>query len=308
LEAAGWWQPYPKLDPILLPGGLLKSVHSPDYLELLPTICRYGERVDADTYTCRGSWKLALNSAGGAAAVAGAVWDGQAQRGFALTRPPGHHAGFRTGMGFCLLNNIAIAAQHLIADHGAKRLAVVDLDLHHGNGTQAIFYRRSDVLFFSTHQVPLYPGTGNLEETGEDQGQGYTINLPLPPGSGDRAFLTAMETVILPLLDRYGPEMILVSYGFDPHWKDPLGHLRLSADCYGRLIQMLAEWADRRAKGRLAVFLEGGYDLEAAAACSQALAAALLDEVFVDSIGPSPRPEGHSWEGIIETARQIWGI
>jgi acetoin utilization deacetylase AcuC-like enzyme len=156
-------------------------------------------------------------------AVASAIWEGKAKRGFALTRPPGHHAMRGQGMGFCLLNNVAIAAEALIKNNNVERLAIVDLDLHHGNGTQEIFWNRSDVFYVSTHQSPFYPGTGRLEDIGSGEGVGWTANFPLPPLSGDEAFLTIMDELILPLLDQKKPQIILVSYGFDSHWLDPLG-------------------------------------------------------------------------------------
>ena len=308
LDAVDWWQPYPQLNPLSVPADLLASVHDPGYLKVLPELSQRGQRLDMDTYTTPASWELALNAAGGAISVAGAVWEGSARRGFALTRPPGHHATVQRGMGFCLLNNVALAAQFLVSELGAGRLAIIDLDLHHGNGTQDIFWRRSDVFYFSTHQSPFYPGSGSLEETGAGAGKGYTANFPLPPGSGDAAFSEILEGIIQPLLDRYEPQMILVSYGFDPHWRDPLGHLQLSAVGYGRLIASLAAWADEHCGGRIALFLEGGYDLEAAAACSLCVTAALLGQEWQDSLGAAPNSEGRSWQAVARAARSMWGI
>ena len=308
LEAAGWWDIYPRLAPLEVTNDLLNRVHDPGYIKMLPDISRQGQHLDMDTYTTPASWDLALNAAGGAASITSAVWQGQARRGFALTRPPGHHATTHRGMGFCLLNNVALAAEYLVQEFGAKRLAIVDLDLHHGNGTQDIFWTRGDVFYISTHQSPLYPGSGSLAETGSGDGLGMTANLPLPPGSGDAAFGEIMSGVILPLLDRYQPQMILVSYGFDTHWRDPLGHLQLSALGYGSLIASLAVWADEHCSGRIALFLEGGYDLEAAAACSLCVTAALLGQQWQDSLGPSPQMEGHSWQSVYRRARQIWEL
>ena len=308
LDDLGWWQAFPHVEPMLPGNELLRTIHSPLYIDLLPGICRDGRSLDMDTYTTPATWELALGSAGGAIAVAAAVWRGHARRGFALCRPPGHHATPERGMGFCLLNNIALAAQYLIQNEGAKRLAIVDLDLHHGNGTQDIFWRRGDVLYISTHQSPLYPGSGELDETGAGPGSRATANFPLPPGTGDQGFQAVMDDLILPLLSRHQAEMVLVSYGFDPHWRDPLGHLQLSAQGYGNLIASLASWADTACGGRVALFLEGGYDLDAAAACSQAVTAALLGETWVDPIGPSPRAEGKSWQSVVRCARDTWGL
>lgn len=308
LDAAGWWEAYPKLSPLPVSNELLESIHQEGYLEQLQAACSRGQHLDMDTYTTPASWELALNAAGGALAVARAVWLREARRGFALTRPPGHHATVQRGMGFCLLNNIALAAEYLIEQQGAERVAIIDFDLHHGNGTQDIFYQRGDVLYISTHQSPLYPGTGRLSETGAGAGSMTNVNIALPPGSGDAAYEEALNTLILPLLNRFMPQMILVSYGFDVHWRDPLGHMQVSSGVYGDLIAGLAGWADEHCGGRIALCLEGGYDLEAAAACSLAVVAALLGEKWQDSLGASPRAEGRSWQPVLEQARQIWGL
>ncbi len=308
LHAVGWWDAYPHLAPLELSKALLASVHDEIYLQRLLELSRRGQHLDMDTYTTPASWDLALKAAGGAVSVASATWQGQARRGFALTRPPGHHATPSHGMGFCLLNNIALAAEYLVQEFSAQRLAIIDLDLHHGNGTQGIFWERADVLYISTHQSPLYPGSGALEDTGAGAGAGITANFPLPPGSGDTAFNEFMDGLILPLMDRHQPQMLLVSYGFDPHWRDPLGHLQLSAAGYGGLIASLVGWADENCGGRIALFLEGGYDLEAAAACSLSVTAALLGQVWQDSIGMSPQMEGRSWQSVYRRARQVWAL
>lgn len=312
LEANGWWQPYSKLAPLKLPKDVLQTIHSSTYLDLLPRICARGEHYDADTYTTPASWQLALNAAGGAAAVAQAVWLGEACTGFALTRPPGHHATHASAMGFCLLNNIALAAEFLLQQKGASRLAIVDLDLHHGNGTQAAFYARNDVLYISTHQSPFYPGTGWVDEIGSGAGEGATANFPLPPFSGDLAFQTVMQELILPLLDRYRPEMILVSYGFDPHWHDPLGNLSLTAAGYGKLISDLEALAEKHCQGRIALILEGGYSLDAAKVCSLAVTASLLrlqiPELIGKAAGPAPYPEGTAWQAMVRHAKDLWRV
>ncbi len=166
LTKVGWWDNFPHLEPVELTFEVLSAIHEMDYLRMLEAASAQGRHLDMDTYTTTASWQLALNAAGGATAVAEAVWQRQAERGFALCRPPGHHATPNRGMGFCLLNNAAIAVEHLQQKFGAQKLAIIDLDLHHGNGTQDIFWRRGDVLYISTHQSPYYPGTGLLRETG----------------------------------------------------------------------------------------------------------------------------------------------
>ena len=308
LQDMGCWDTYPHLDPDTVSPQILDAIHDPGYLKRFKRVSASAGRLDMDTYTTRDSWNLAMNAAGGAIAVAKSVWHRNSKRGFALTRPPGHHATSNRGMGFCLLNNVAIAAENLLQQEGAIRLAIVDLDLHHGNGTQDIFWRREDVFYISTHQYPHYPGTGRLEEVGEGRGQGFTANFPMPPTSGDQAFTAVMETAILPLLHGFKPDMILVSYGFDTHWMDPLGHIFLSAEGYRQLIARLAAWSDDNCGGRIALFLEGGYNLEAASACAQGVVAALLGLDWHDPVGPSPEPESESWRVMLKQAHSIWGL
>ena len=308
LKDAGYWDDYPKLAPLSLSQTILEAIHSPHYLAYLQAACQRGQHLDLDTYTTYDSWDLALNAAGGAATAANAVWAGNARRGFALTRPPGHHASIDRGMGFCLLNNVALAAEFLIRENQSQRLAIIDLDVHHGNGSQDIFWRRAEVLYVSTHQYPLYPGTGRINERGAGIGYETNANIPFPPMSGDTAFRVSMESLILPLLDRYLPEMLLVSFGFDTHWLDPLANLQLSALTYQTLIAELADWADKHCQGRIVLVLEGGYDLKAGAACAQAVVSALLGQPWQDPIGPAPNPEDLSWEPVVEQARQVWGL
>lgn len=307
LEQQGWWQEA-SLEGGAIDEQVLYAIHTPEYIRKLRAASETGAFLDADTYTTPQSWEIACRTAGRAAELAGAVWRGEAQAGFALCRPPGHHATPDRGMGFCLLNNIALAAEHLLQKEGASRLAIVDIDLHHGNGTQDVFYHREEVLFISTHQSPLYPGTGMLRETGGGPGEGTTVNLPFPPGTGDEGMQTAMETIVLPLLERFQAEMLLVSAGFDAHWRDPLGSLQTTAAGTGRQVAMLKEWAGRAAGGRIALFLEGGYDPEAIKACTLAAAAALRGENWEDPLGPAPLPETNGWQAVIEEARQIWGL
>jgi acetoin utilization deacetylase AcuC-like enzyme len=307
LQNAGLWDPYPKLSPLVLPADVYQSVHSPAYLNLLEMTCKRSGHLDADTYTTPATWELAHRAAGGATAMASAIWEGKAQHGFALTRPPGHHATHGQGMGFCLLNNIAITAEYLIKQYKVERLAIVDLDLHHGNGTQEIFWSRNDVLYISTHQAPFYPGTGRLEDIGEGDGAGWTANFPLPAGSGDLAFTAVMDELILPLLDKRDPQMILVSYGFDTHWLDPLGQLILTANGYGNLIKKLCWWAEIHCGGKIGLFLEGGYDLNAGSACSLAVVSAMLGLAWDDPY-PCPYKESSMWHTTLNRAKSIWNL
>jgi acetoin utilization deacetylase AcuC-like enzyme len=308
LQEAGYWDNALMIAAEEIDQPVLAAIHTPAMLERLRTSSQRAANLDLDTYLTQASWQLALNAAGGSAALARAVWRGQAQAGFALTRPPGHHATRSHSMGFCLLNNIALAAESLLQVEGAQRLAIVDMDVHHGNGTQDIFYERGEVMFFSTHQVPLYPGSGQLNERGLGAGQNKIINLPLPPYSGDRAFATAYHEIIPDLLTRFQPEMILVSFGFDSHWKDPLANLLVSARAYGEAVRSLRSWAQEHCSGRIALVLEGGYDLDAAGACALAAMQGLLGEPISDVLGRARQRESTEWELVLARVKQIWGL
>jgi acetoin utilization deacetylase AcuC-like enzyme len=308
LDEEGIWQKGNQVEPATLPASVLHAIHTQELLERVRSHSQQEQDYDLDTYLTKDSWQLALNAAGGAAALAGAVWRREVECGLALTRPPGHHATRSAAMGFCLLNNVALAAQSLLHNEGANRLAIIDMDVHHGNGTQDIFYERDDVLFISTHQVPLYPGGGQLNERGRGAGQDKTINIPLPPNSGDQAFGVAYQEIIPAVLDRFQPEMLLISFGFDSHWKDPLANLLVSARGYGEAVKSLSDWTKANASGRIALILEGGYDLDAAAACGLAATQALLGEKVIDRVGPARDRESEHWKPILNTVKQIWGI
>lgn len=308
LQDAGIWDRGLQVQPQTLPDSVFSAIHTKELLDTVRSHSAREENIDLDTYLTKQTWPLAINAAGGAAAVAGAVWRREAEVGFALTRPPGHHATRTHAMGFCLLNNVALAAESLFQQENAKRLAIVDMDVHHGNGTQDIFWERGEVMFFSTHQSPLYPGSGNLNERGQGAGAGKVINLPLPPYSGDEAFKVAYSEVVPTMLDPFQPEMILVSFGFDAHWKDPLANLQVSARGYGEAVSSLREWAQKNCGGRIALILEGGYDLEAAAACGLAVTQALLGEKISDAIGPARQRESDDWVRVMNTVKQIWQI
>ncbi len=286
---------------------LLTAVHDADYVQELAALAqRGGGHLDPDTYVGPRSYTAAALAAGGVVALVRAVMAGQARNGIALVRPPGHHAVRSGGMGFCLLNNIAIAAQAALTECGLTRILIVDWDVHHGNGTQDIFYGTPQVLFFSTHQYPYYPGTGGVREIGAGAGRGYTVNVPLPAGVGDEGFRRIYAEVLTPLAERYRPELILISAGFDAHWDDPLASLRLSLAGYWQLAQTVVGLADRLCAGRLVVTLEGGYNLEVLALAVANLCRALLGDAHPgpDPFGPSPWPE-RSVAEIIAAARQM---
>lgn len=307
LEEIGIWDSCPHVPPQAVSQELLAAVHSPEYLTLLERTSRKPQMLDPDTYATRDTWQLALNAAGGAVAVADQVWDRTAQAGFALTRPPGHHATRSRAMGFCLINNIAVAAQYLIQQKGADKVAIIDLDLHHGNGTQDIFWESCEVCYISIHQAPFYPGTGALYEVGDKAGENCTLNLPIPAFSGDAAYQTLLADIILPYLEIQSPEILLISFGFDTHWRDPLGSMQVSAGCIYTLFQTLSGWAQENCAGKIAVILEGGYDLEAAHATGQAVAAALLGQPWQDNLGVSPHQEGDAWQETLREAADLLG-
>jgi len=231
------------------------EIHSEKMVEEIKSLSKEGGWVDVDTYVCIGSYDIARLAAGGVATLASKVISGDDETGFALVRPPGHHATRNRAMGFCLLNNVALAA-HLISKRN-KRVLIFDHDVHHGNGTQDIFYERSDVMYQSFHLSPHYPGTGDLDEIGKGEGEGYTINLPLPRGAGERTILEAMDEIFIPIAEQFKPDLIIVSAGFDSHYQDMLGGLRLSAGSFYKIIRKL-----RSVQPRIICSLEGGYNLE----------------------------------------------
>ncbi|MGP8249659.1 MAG: histone deacetylase [Candidatus Dormibacteria bacterium] len=252
-------------------------VHTPAHLAWIRALsAKGGGWVDGDTYCRSDSYRVALGAVGASLAAVGAATSSPGKSAFALVRPPGHHATPDLAMGFCLFNNIAIAVRHAQKRHGVERLAVIDLDVHHGNGTQDVFYADGDVLYCSVHQLPLYPGTGAAAERGEGAGLNATLNLPLPPGTGPGSWLAALTDHILPALRRHRPQMILVSAGFDALAGDPLAELLLSPPTYGAAARLIREVAIELDAAPTVWLLEGGYDLtqmaEAVRLCALELA------------------------------------
>jgi acetoin utilization deacetylase AcuC-like enzyme len=232
-----------------------------------------------DTDITPNSWEVAARAAGGVLNAVDAVVSGKARNAFCAVRPPGHHATPNRGMGFCLFNNVAIAARHAQRKHGLARVLIVDWDVHHGNGTQDIFYSDPSVFFFSTHQWPLYPGTGRADETGEGAGRGATMNRPFPAGSGRAEILGAVQGSLLPAAERFQPDLVLISAGFDSRAGDPLGRFTLTDRDFADLTRTAIEIADRYAGGRVVSVLEGGYNLEGLARASAAHVEALLENL-----------------------------
>jgi acetoin utilization deacetylase AcuC-like enzyme len=250
----------------------LLRVHAPALVDLvLDTAVDHPVALDPDTILSPYSAEAALRAAGAAVAAVDAVLGGEDTRVFCAVRPPGHHATRDTAMGFCLFNNVAVAAAHALAAHGLERVAIADFDVHHGNGTQAIFAREPRVLFASSHQMPLYPDSGHPRE----RGVGNILNAPLPPGADGAVFRSVWREQLLPAIDAFAPQLLLVSAGFDAHVRDPLAQLALQADDYADITRELVAVAGRHAGGRMVSLLEGGYDLDALRESSVAHVAAL---------------------------------
>lgn len=284
---AGLYDRVRQLDVVPASHDAVAAVHTEKYLSRLERTAEHGPAMfGLDTYVMPRSYEIACLAAGGVMGAVDAVLSGQSDNALVAVRPPGHHAIPTAGMGFCLLNNIAIAARHAQHTHGLERVAIVDFDVHHGNGTQDVFYADPGVLFISTHQSPLYPGTGSIHETGQEAGKGYTVNIPLPPGVGDQGYARVYDEIVLPLVQRYQPQLLLVSAGFDAHWADPLANMKLSLSGYGVLSRKLRELAAELCGGRIVFVLEGGYNLQVLSHGWANLAHLLLgDDIVTDPIG-----------------------
>ena len=240
----------------------IERIHEPDHVRLVEstsTINHYA--LDGDTITSRDSFAVSVLAVGGFLTLLDSIAAKESSSGFALVRPPGHHALPNRAMGFCLFNTMAIGAAYLKAQYGAKKILIMDWDVHHGNGTQEAFYEDPSVLFISTHQYPYYPGTGAANEVGAGAGEGYTINIPLPAGCADREYMEVFQHVVVPVAEKFQPEWILVSAGFDPHRRDPLGGMNVTEDGFGGMANALLSVANSFSQARIALLLEGGYDL-----------------------------------------------
>jgi len=278
LDVSGLLDQLVRVDPRPATVEELCRYHTPEYVEEVRMLSAGagGEGIDGSTVIGKGSYEVALLSAGGVMAAVDAVLDGAVDNAYALVRPPGHHALPDAGMGFCLFGNVALAALHAREARGLARVAIVDWDVHHGNGTQAAFYADPSVLTISLHQDNCFPpNSGTVEENGEGPGQGFNINVPLPPGSGDGAYVAAFERIVVPALEQFGPELVIVASGLDASAMDPLGRMMLSPDGYGRLTRIMLDAVARLCGGRLVLAHEGGYSAELVPFCGLAIMEAL---------------------------------
>ncbi len=279
----------------------LLRVHTEAHLAAVAATRGRTVRFDPDTQAGPRSYEAARLAAGAVAGAVDAVLDGSLDRAFCAVRPPGHHAEAERAMGFCLFNNVAVGAAHALA-RGLSRVAIVDWDVHHGNGTQEMFWRDPRVLYVSSHAYPFYPGTGALSEVGEGEGRGFTVNLPLPFAAGDDEYARVYREVAAPVVSAFDPELVLVSVGFDPHRDDPLAPMRVTERGFGELAASCLSAAEGAARGRAVFVLEGGYDLEGLAASSAAVVQRLLGQPGAE--GPAAEPGRSGVEALLDAYRR----
>lgn len=288
----------------------IRAVHSTTLLGKLHLLAKRGHGyLDPDTYINEHSMEAAYLAAGAAVGAVDVVMKGQARNAFALVRPPGHHATVDQSMGFCLFNNIAIAARHALTRHKLERILIVDFDVHHGNGTQDIFYDSPNVLYFSTHRYPFYPGTGHWQDSGAGAGKGFTVNVPLLQLAGDETYARVFDEILYPVAKRYAPQLVLVSAGYDAHWRDPMGALTLvTTNGFVKMARVLQSVAHDFCNERIVYVLEGGYDLEALAESVAATCRVLLgDKDIDDPLGPAPQQE-RDMRALLEQIRALHGL
>jgi acetoin utilization deacetylase AcuC-like enzyme len=278
LKTAGLLEKVKQIGPRALTTEDLTLAHTAAYLELAEReiLGGFDHLSTGDTTVCEASWKAAVSGAGCAVAAVEAVVKGEAKTAFCLIRPPGHHATTDKGMGFCVLNNIALAARYAQRRLGIQRVLIADWDVHHGNGTQDIFYEDGSVFVFNTHQSPLYPGTGAARETGRGAGEGTTLNCPFPAGSGRAEIYGAFETKLVPAMEKFRPDLVLISAGFDSREGDPLGGFKLTDQDFTDLTRLVRSIAEKTAQGRVVSLLEGGYSLSGLASAATAHVRAML--------------------------------
>ena len=292
----------------------LGLLHTPEYIErVAQTAGKALVSFDLDTQTTEKSYEVARLAVGGVFNMLDAIWSGKARRGFACIRPPGHHAGPDKAMGFCLFNNIALGASYLNKQYSVKKVMIVDIDVHHGNGTQAAFYDTDKVLYVSLHQFPAYTGTGNFGEVGQGRGEGFTVNIPLAKGHGDRDFAGIIYSLLNPLAQDYHPDIILVSCGFDLYMYDRLGGMKVTPEGYALMTFLLLEIAERVCNGRIAFIMEGGYSLKGIRECGLRVMQELCGVPTVtrkrlDKITGNSAKKLSAVKKVIEIQKKYWKI
>jgi acetoin utilization deacetylase AcuC-like enzyme len=303
LDAGGRLAGLQQLTPREASDAELELIHPASHVDYVRRLDESGGgRIDADTRVVPGTFAAATHAAGGTLAAVDAVLDGAADATFAVVRPPGHHATANQAMGFCYFNNVAIAAAYARRNHGVGRIAIADYDVHHGNGTQDVFWNDPDLLYLSLHQYPFYPGSGHWRETGGPGAEGATVNVPLQAGCGDAEYLRVFDRLFLPLVERFQPELLLVSAGYDAHAGDPLAGMEVSTAAYGAIVRRLRAAADALCGGRLVATLEGGYDLNDLAASVEASIDALTGAP--PAYEPAP-PAGEVFERYLDGLREL---
>jgi acetoin utilization deacetylase AcuC-like enzyme len=261
----------------------IELVHGIEYIRLVEAVCRSGGGLLdlADTVVSPESFEVALYAVGGALRAVNLVMEGKFRNAFALVRPPGHHASKYRACGFCIFNNASIAARYLLDKYRLERVLILDIDAHHGNGTQETFYETKNVLYINLHEDPRgFPGTGFIKETGKGHGLGYNVNIPLPFNTGDRIYLKAVHEIMVPIVRQYKPQFILVSAGFDGHYTDPVGNLCLSSKCYRKTFEVITDLASANCEGRLVSILEGGYSLSSVGKAAAAAIASMGEVAY----------------------------
>ena len=305
------WHGFERRDAPVASREHLLRVHPEAHIAAFESLCAGGGgHIDMDTACVPATWEAALRGAGGAVALVDALLSGEAPVGVSALRPPGHHAEAARAMGFCFFNSVAVAARQATAVHGVERVLILDWDVHHGNGTNAIFHADADVLFASIHEWPLYPGTGPAGDVGSGDGQGFTVNLPVPGGPGDETWVSLVDVVVSPLIREWAPGLVLVSAGFDAHHADPLASCRMTEDGFARMAGSLLD-ASGAVGAPLGLVLEGGYDLGALAGSMAAVAPVLTGAVTPsrDAIAPHPlaieaaRRLERWWPGLASASR-----
>ncbi len=267
LEKKGFLPKLKNVEPYPASLEWVEAVHDPSYIKLVERICKNGGgMLDPDTQVGAESYKIALLAVGGVMAAVDEVMNKNIRNAFCAIRPPGHHAEKDRGMGFCIFNNVAVGARYALKKFGLKKVFIVDWDVHHGNGTQNIFWTDPSVFYFSIHQFPHYPGTGSDNEIGEGEGEGFTFNLPMCAGSGELEYIEAFENILYPMAFKFSPEFIFISAGFDAHEDDPLAEINLSEEAYQRMTEVITRLASECCEGRLVSVLEGGYNLNSLSA------------------------------------------